>query len=58
MLYHRNAYDFNGHIKGGAVGIIFDGRGREINFSEEKNERINQILDWSNSSNEYPKGNK
>ena len=35
------------------LGIVLDGRGRKINFSNDKNERINQILNWSDKSNEY-----
>ena len=46
---------FTGKIFGGEVGIIFDGRGRSITFSEDYEERINQISNWSINSNEYPK---
>ena len=35
------------------VGIILDGRGREINFEIKHNDRVNQIIDWSLSTNEY-----
>ncbi len=45
--------DFIGKIIGGEVGIVLDGRGREINFNDNENERVNQILDWSNATNEY-----
>ena len=45
--------DFEGTINGGEVGIILDGRGREINFEINHNDRINQIMNWSLKSNEY-----
>tara|TARA_B100000614_G_C14561685_1_gene497443 strand:- start:2762 stop:4561 length:1800 start_codon:yes stop_codon:yes gene_type:complete len=45
--------NFEGHINGGEVGIIFDGRGREINFKNNQEDRINQILGWSINTNEY-----
>jgi hypothetical protein len=47
--------EFNGVINGGEVGIILDGRGRDIIFSDSNDERIKQILNWSNISNEYDK---
>jgi len=49
--------EFNGKINGGEVGIFFDGRGRSINFSENNEERINQINSWSKNSKEYPEEN-
>ena len=47
--------EFEGVVYGGEVGVVLDGRGREIIFSEDNNNRINQILNWSNKSNEYGK---
>lgn len=47
--------DFDGVINGGEVGIILDGRGREINFEINHNDRVEQILDWSLSTNEFNK---
>ena len=44
---------FEGMINGGEVGIVLDGRGRELKFSKVKNERIAQIIDWSRNTNEY-----
>ena len=44
---------FEGSISGGEVGIILDGRGREINFLEDESERIIQIENWSKNTNEY-----
>ena len=44
---------FEGAINGGEVGIILDGRGREINFLDDNPSRINQILNWSKSTFEY-----
>ena len=45
--------NYEGDIDGGEVGIIFDGRGREINFESNREKRMNQIIDWSVSTNEY-----
>ena len=45
--------NFIGNIRGGEVGIILDGRGREIIFEEDNDKRINQIIKWSKNSNEY-----
>ena len=47
--------DFKGTIYGGEVGVALDGRGREIHFSNDNTERIEQILKWSHQSNEYDK---
>ena len=44
---------FEGMVNGGEVGIILDGRGRKIQFSKVKSERIVQIVDWSSNTNEY-----
>ena len=44
---------FEGDINGGEVGIILDGRGREIKFLNEDSSRINQILEWSKNTLEY-----
>jgi len=44
---------FKGNILGGEVGVILDGRGRKINFSKTDSERVEQILNWSNATNEY-----
>ena len=45
--------NFVGNIRGGEVGIILDGRGREIIFEEDNDKRIKQIIKWSKNSNEY-----
>ena len=47
--------EFKGTIYGGEVGIVLDGRGREIYFSNDASERISQILKWSHQTNEYDK---
>jgi len=44
---------FEGDINGGEVGIVLDGRGREISFLNDNSSRINQILDWSKNTLEY-----
>ena len=46
---------FEGSINGGEVGIILDGRGREISFLDDNSSRINQILNWSKNTFEYDK---
>ena len=48
-----NSYE--GNIFGGEVGIILDGRGREISFHSSETDRIDQILTWSENTNEYSK---
>ena len=50
-----NGQFFDGEINGGDVGIILDGRGREIKFSKDNEIRINQILNWSENTIEYKK---
>jgi len=47
--------NFKGKIYGGEVGVVLDGRGREIHFSNNPTERIGQILEWSHQTNEYDK---
>ena len=41
-------------IYGGQVGIIFDCRGRPLKISDEINDRISDLKNWSNALNEYP----
>ena len=41
-------------IKGGEVGIIFDGRGRPLHFNTSAKERVNAINNWSKITKEYP----
>ena len=44
-------------IKGGVVGIFLDGRGRQpFKISNDESKRFNSLLNWSEASNEYPKG--
>ena len=50
--------EYNGKIKGGVVGIVLDGRGRDIIFDRDKDIRIKQIHSWSSSLNEYPEEDK
>ena len=40
-------------IYGGQVGIIFDCRGRPLKISDEINDRISDLKNWSNALNEY-----
>ena len=49
--------EFEGKIRGGEVGIMLDGRGRNIQFSINKESTIQQVLNWSNCTNEYPEEN-
>jgi len=39
---------------GGVVGIILDGRGRPITLSDDPQERISNLQNWSKAVNEYP----
>ena len=48
---------FEGTINGGEVGIVLDGRGREISFLNDNSSRINQILNWSKNTFEYNEEN-
>ncbi|MDP6853095.1 MAG: glutamate mutase L [Candidatus Marinimicrobia bacterium] len=42
-------------VFGGVVGIFLDGRGRQpFTIPAEATERVNQLLQWSASTNEYP----
>ena len=42
-------------IFGGVVGIILDGRGRQpFNLSENTENRVAQLKEWSEETNEYP----
>ena len=43
-------------IYGGIVGLIFDGRNRPINLPKDSSDRIQNLLNWSDAVNEYPKG--
>ena len=45
--------EFKGKIYGGEVGVVLDGRGREISFLNNAQDRISQILDWSYQTEEY-----
>lgn len=42
-------------VKGGVVGLVFDGRGRPVYVPEDEKERFNMLLDWYSSMNLYPK---
>jgi uncharacterized protein (TIGR01319 family) len=42
-------------VKGGVVGLVFDGRGRPVYIPEDEKERFNMLLDWYSSMNLYPK---
>jgi hypothetical protein len=42
-------------VRGGVVGLVFDGRGRSIYIPEDEKERFNTLLDWYSSMNLYPK---
>ena len=46
--------EFNGNVSSGEVGLIFDGRGRDIVFKTNKQERIEQVINWSKKTMEYP----
>ena len=44
-------------IFGGVVGIILDGRGRQpFSIPLDMKRRIGKLLEWSDSTNEYPEG--
>ena len=41
-------------INGGVMGLILDGRGRPIQFAEDEDDRIDQVLTWCKSMDLYP----
>ena len=41
-------------VKGGAAGLLLDGRGRPIAFLQDERERAEQIADWSRALDLYP----
>ena len=42
-------------VRGGVVGIILDGRGRQpFTISKDINVRIDSLVKWSNEVEEYP----
>ena len=43
-------------LYGGVVGLVFDGRGRPFNLTNENDKRIDSLNIWSNAMNEYPTG--
>ena len=42
-------------VRGGVVGLVFDGRGRPLYVPEDEKERFNMLLDWYSSMNHNPK---
>jgi len=40
-------------LQTGVVGLILDGRGRSIQFSENHQDRIKSVIDWSESTREF-----
>ena len=45
-------------VKGGVVGIILDGRGRQpFTISKDINVRIDSLVKWSSEVEEYPEEN-
>ena len=42
-------------MSGGVVGIILDGRGRQpFNLTENTENRVLQLKEWSEETDEYP----
>ncbi|MFC1522121.1 glutamate mutase L [Elusimicrobiota bacterium] len=46
---------FEADIKGGMVGVIFDGRGRPFILPQNKTERVEQLNKWFKAADLYPK---
>ena len=42
-------------VKGGAAGLILDGRGRPLVFAEDRTQRADQLRQWSEVLDLYPK---
>ncbi len=47
--------ELNTTVKGGTAGLILDGRGRPIVFAENQSERADQISQWSETLDLYPR---
>jgi uncharacterized protein (TIGR01319 family) len=43
-----------GSVRGGTVGLVFDGRGRPLYMPEDPDERFNMLLDWYAAMDVYP----
>jgi len=43
-----------GSVRGGTVGLVFDGRGRPLYMPDEPGERFSALLDWYSSMDVYP----
>ncbi len=46
---------FVDEVEGGAVGLIFDGRGRPLRIPEDEGERIESLIKWYESLDVYPR---
>lgn len=46
--------DFEAAVKGGAVGLILDGRGRPIKLPNENSQRVDILNHWNASLQAYP----
>jgi uncharacterized protein (TIGR01319 family) len=42
------------HIDGGVMGLVLDGRGRPIQFAENDDDRVDQLMAWNQSLDLYP----
>ncbi len=42
-------------VRGGVVGLIFDGRGRPLELPEDESERVNLLSEWIFALDVYPK---
>ena len=45
-------------IKGGTVGLILDARGRPLQLPEDQQTRKQQLTEWIEAMNVYPKNNR
>lgn len=45
---------FETEVKGGAVGLILDGRGRPFNLPKSRSDRMNKLKEWNSALNVYP----
>ena len=51
-----NGRRWQGELSGGAVGVIFDGRGRPLRLPEDEDQRIAKLNEWMDALSALPRG--
>jgi hypothetical protein len=47
-----------GKVKGGVVGLLFDGRGRPLHITSDETVRVQQLRGWADAADLYPSESK